>query len=42
MEGDGNKIDVQKEEEEEEDESVTNILRDRFRLASISIAETEG
>ncbi|KAJ0054024.1 hypothetical protein Pint_01282 [Pistacia integerrima] len=38
MEGDANGIDVEKEE----DESVINILRDRFRLATISIAETEA
>ncbi|KAH7578510.1 hypothetical protein ACOSP7_000187 [Xanthoceras sorbifolium] len=39
MEGKGNEIDA---ERYEEDESVTDILRDRFRLSTISIAETEA
>ncbi|KAK4845157.1 hypothetical protein QYF36_001671 [Acer negundo] len=39
MEGDGNEIDA---ERYEEDESVTDILRDRFRLSTISIAETQA
>lgn len=30
------------EEEEEEDESASELLRDRFRLCTISIAEAEG
>lgn len=29
-------------EEEEEDDSVSDLLRDRFRLSAISIAESEG
>ena len=29
-------------EEEEETESVSDVLRDRFRLSTISIAEAEG
>lgn len=28
--------------DEEEEESVSEILRDRFRLSTISIAEAEG
>lgn len=39
MEGDGNENDA---ERYEEDESVSDILRDRFRLSTISIAESEG
>lgn len=43
MEGRDNENDeVREVEEEEEDESVSDILRDRFRLSVISIAENEG
>lgn len=33
--------DVEREEEEDE-ESASELLRDRFRLSSVSIAEAEG
>ncbi|TYI17896.1 hypothetical protein ES332_A07G055000v1 [Gossypium tomentosum] len=36
-----NRSDFEKEEEEEDD-SVSDILRDRFRLSAISIAESEA
>ncbi|GAV60202.1 hypothetical protein CFOL_v3_03733, partial [Cephalotus follicularis] len=39
MEGSEGAIDV---EREEEDDSVTDLLRDRFRLSTISIAEAEA
>ncbi|KAJ4728883.1 Centromere protein S-like [Melia azedarach] len=41
MEGDANGIDEEREQEEEDD-SATDILRDRFRLSTISIAEAEA
>lgn len=34
--------DLEKEGEEEEEDSVFDLLRDRFRLSAISIAEAEG
>ncbi|MBA0703650.1 hypothetical protein Golax_015959 [Gossypium laxum] len=36
-----NRSDFEKEEEEEDD-SVSDLLRDRFRLSAISIAESEA
>ena len=41
MEVDEDRSDAEKEEEEEDD-SVSDLLRDRFRLSAISIAEAEG
>ena len=36
-------MEMEREEvEEEETESVSDVLRDRFRLSTISIAEAEG
>lgn len=35
-------IDEERKQQHEEDASVTEILRDRFRLSTISIAEAEG
>ncbi|GKV17424.1 hypothetical protein SLE2022_369920 [Rubroshorea leprosula] len=40
MEVDGEKSDVEREEEDEE--SVTDVLKDRFRLSAIPIAEEEA
>lgn len=39
MEGGGGGSDL---EREEEDDSVSEVLRDRFRLSTISIAEAQG
>ncbi|XP_022736981.1 protein MHF1 homolog isoform X1 [Durio zibethinus] len=41
MEIDEDRSDVEKEEEEEDD-SISDLLRDRFRLSAISIAEAEA
>ncbi|KAK9187880.1 hypothetical protein WN944_019279 [Citrus x changshan-huyou] len=35
-------IDEERKQQHEDDASVTEILRDRFRLSTISIAEAEG
>lgn len=42
MEEETNGIDEERKQQHEEDASVTEILRDRFRLSTISIAEAEG
>ncbi|OMO52368.1 centromere protein S-like isoform 1 [Corchorus olitorius] len=44
MEVDEDRSDFEKEEEEfhDEDDSLSEVLRDRFRLSAISIAEAEG
>lgn len=39
MEGGGGGSDL---EREEEDDSVSEVLRDRFRLSTISVAEAQG
>ncbi|KAE8688091.1 hypothetical protein F3Y22_tig00111000pilonHSYRG00022 [Hibiscus syriacus] len=41
MEIDEDRSDFEKDEEEDDD-SVSDLLRDRFRLSAISIAEYEG
>ncbi|OMO73496.1 hypothetical protein COLO4_27080 [Corchorus olitorius] len=42
MEVDEKRSDFEKEEEYHEDDQLSELLRDRFRLAAISIAEAEG
>lgn len=43
MEGGGGMgSDVEREEKEGEEDAATGLLRDRFRLCTISIAESEG
>ncbi|KAH9770266.1 protein MHF1-like [Citrus sinensis] len=42
MEEETNGIDEERKQQHEEDASVTEILRDRFRLSTISIAEAEA
>ncbi|KAM7276792.1 hypothetical protein ACFE04_018658 [Oxalis oulophora] len=44
MEGNGGTIDVDRDthQQDEEDDSVSDLLRDRFMLSTISIAEAEA